>query len=80
MQMVLHFLLFSIPPKDIREPIALRWKAFQAEPRDAGTMPAERRVYGAWSIDGSLWQATKFLAPLIGIVWILVDSTGVLSR
>lgn len=80
MQMVLHFLLFSIPPKDIREPIALRWKAFQAEPWDGGTMPAERRVYGAWSIDGSLWQATKFLVPLIGIVWILVDSTGILSR
>jgi hypothetical protein len=80
MQMVLHFLLFSIPAKDIREPIALRWKAFQAEPWDAGTMPAERRVYGAWSIDGSLWQATKFLVPLIGIVWILVDSTGVLHR
>jgi hypothetical protein len=81
MQMVLHFGLFSISPKDIREPIDLRWKAFRAEPpRDAGRALADRRVYGAWSLDGSLWQATKFLVPLIGIVWILIDSTAVLHR
>ena len=81
MQMVLHFGLFSIPPKDIREPIDRRWKAFRTERSfDPGAIPADRRVYGAWSIDGSLWQATKFLVPLIGIVAILVDSTGVLHR
>lgn len=80
-QMVLHFGLFSIPPKDIREPIALRWKAFRTERSlDPDAALADRRVYGAWSIDGSLWQATKFLVPLIGIVVILVDSTGVLHR
>jgi hypothetical protein len=81
MQMVLHFGLFSIPPKDIREPVETRWKAFRTgRPLDAGTVPADRRVYGAWSIDGSLWQATKFLVPLIGIIVILADSTGVLHR
>lgn len=81
MQMVLHFGLFSIPPKDIREPIDLRWKAFRAERTlDSGTAPADRRVYGAWSIDGSLWQAIKFLVPLVGIVAVLLDSTGVLHR
>ena len=81
MQMVLHFLLFSIPPKDIREPVETRWKAFRTErPLDAGTVPADRRVCGVWSVDGSLWQATKFLVPLIGIIAILVDSTGVLHR
>jgi hypothetical protein len=81
MQMVLHFDLFSIPPKDIREPVDLRWKVFRAERAlDARTAPAGRLVYGAWSFDGSLWQATKFLVPLIGIVVILVDSTGLLHR
>lgn len=81
MQMVLHSGLFSIPPKDIREPVDVRWKAFRTErPRDAGAAPAGRQVYGAWSIDGSLWQTTKFLVPLIGIVWCLAASTGVLHR
>jgi hypothetical protein len=81
MQMVLHFGLFSIAPKDIREPAETRWKAFRTErPFDAGAVPADRRVYGVWSVDGSLWQAVKFLIPLIGIIAILVDSTGVLRR
>jgi hypothetical protein len=81
MQMVLHFGLFSIPPKDIREPVETGWKAFRTErPRGAGAAPADRRVYGVWSVDGSLWQAIKFLVPLIGIIVILVDSTGVLHR
>jgi hypothetical protein len=51
-----------------------------ARPFDAGAVPADRRVYGVWSVDGSLWQAARFLIPLIGIVAILVDSTGVLHR
>jgi hypothetical protein len=47
MQMVLHFGLFSIPPRDIREPVETRWKAFRNErPLDAGIVPADRRVYG----------------------------------
>jgi len=81
MQMVLHFGLFAIPPREIREPAETRWKAFRTpRPFDAGATPADRRVYGVWSIDGSLWQATKFLVPLIGIVAILMDSTGLLHR
>jgi len=81
MQMVLHYGLFSIPPTDIRAPAETRWKAFRTErPRDDGAVPADRRVYGVWSVDGSLWQATKFLVPLIGIIAILVDSTAVLHR
>jgi len=51
-----------------------------ARPFDADAVSADRRAYGVWSVDGSLWQATKFLIPLIGIVAILVDSTGVLHR
>jgi hypothetical protein len=81
MQMVLHYTLFSIPPKQVREPIEARWKAFRNEP--PSSLPAARpitqarEVYGTWSIDGSVWQTIQFLVPLIGIVAILVDSTWV---
>ncbi|MBR1211900.1 hypothetical protein [Bradyrhizobium sp. JYMT SZCCT0180] len=80
MQMVLHHELFSIPPKQVREPVEARWKAFRNERPSslpvARPIPGSREIYGAWSIDGSLWQAITFLVPLIGIIAILVDSTG----
>lgn len=86
MQMVLPHWWFSIDSKDIREPLEARWKAFRSEPpSDAGAIPRAptvegRQVYGAWSIDGSVWQTTALLVPLIGIVIILVDSTGIWPR
>ena len=79
MQMVLHYTLFSIPPEQIRKPIEARWQAFRTEQPSslpaARAIPQAREIYGAWSIHGSLWQATQFLVPLIGIVAILADST-----
>ena len=79
MQMVLHHELFSIPPKQVREPVEARWKAFRNERPSslpvARSIPGSREIYGAWSIDGSLWQAIQFLVPLIGIIAILVGST-----
>jgi hypothetical protein len=81
MQMVLHYTLFSIPPEQVRKPVEARWKAFRNEQPSSlpGARPIAptREVYGAWSIHGSLWQAIKFLVPLIGIIAILVDSTRV---
>jgi hypothetical protein len=89
MQMVLHHQTFAIDAKDIREPVEARWKAFRSGPPSApgdakpiaaagqGSDKVSRQVYGAWSIDGSLWQAIKFLVPIIGIVAILADSTGI---
>jgi hypothetical protein len=72
MQVVLYPRTFSVAPEDIREPVEARWKAFRNEPpparSDAKPIPEARQVYGTWSIDGSLWQAIKFLVPLIGII------------
>jgi len=84
MQMVLHYELFSVDPKHIREPVEARWKSFRIEQpsslSDAKPIPEARQVYGAWSIDGSPWQAIKFLVPLIGIIGVLAVSTGVWPR
>jgi hypothetical protein len=75
MQMVLHHGLFSIGPKDIREPVEARWKAFRGAPPsmppDAGPALQAHQVYGAWSIDGSLWQTATFVVPLVGIAAVL---------
>jgi hypothetical protein len=81
MQMVLHYTLFSIPPEQIRKPVEARWQAFRNEQPSslpgARPIPQAREIYGAWSIQGSLWQAIQFLVPLIGIIAILADSTRV---
>jgi hypothetical protein len=80
-QVPLPYAWFSIEPRLVREPVEVRWKAF----RDArtssalpagGSSPQTTRVYGTWSIDGSLWQATTFLVPLLGIVALLVTAAG----
>ncbi|MGE0285034.1 MAG: hypothetical protein AB7I42_02260 [Bradyrhizobium sp.] len=80
MQMVLHHELFSIEPGQIREPVRLRWQAFRngtSSQWENAPISQERQVYGTWSIDGSPWQAIKFLVPLLGIVAVLVASMGI---
>lgn len=75
MQIVLHYDWFSVDPKHIREPVEARWKAFRHEPpTDTKPVSEARQVYGRWSIDGSRWQAIKFLVPFIGIIAVLVHS------
>jgi hypothetical protein len=75
MQMLLPHPWFAVDPEDIRAPVAARWNAFRDEPStDAGPSPDGRRVYGAWSIDGSRRQAIRFLVPLIGIVAVLIHA------
>jgi len=79
MQMVLHYMLFAIPPEQVRKPVEARWQAFRNERPSslpgARPIPQAREIYGAWSIHGSLWQTIKFLVPLIAIVAILAAST-----
>lgn len=75
MQVLLPYPWFSIAPAHIREPVDARWKAFRhVPPTDAKPTSEARQVYGTWSIDGSLWQATKFLVPLVGIIAVLVHA------
>jgi hypothetical protein len=78
MQMVLHHELFAIEPKDIREPVEARWKAFRFERKmpqqDAEPLQRAPRVYGLWSIVGSPWQAITLLVPLLAILGVLVDA------
>ena len=83
--MVLHHELFAIDSRDIREPLEARWKAFRDRPTsapfDGEPVREARQVYGVWwSIDGSLWQAIRFLAPLIGIIAMLAHATGIRLR
>lgn len=78
MQVVLHPLFFSVKPKDIREPVEARWKAFRNGPPPAqpGAMPV--RELGKWSL--TPWQAIALGVPLLAIVAILLQSMGVGQR
>jgi hypothetical protein len=75
MQMMLSYYWFAVEPKDIRDPIEARWKAFRNGPRADGKPSSQApRVYGVWSIDGSRWQAATLLVPLIGIMAVLIHA------
>ena len=71
MQVVLNSADMTVKPEDFLGPAEARWKAFRDQPgspsQHGGTI-----VYGRWSIDGSWWQAVRFLAPLVGMVVVLV--------
>lgn len=75
MQMVLHPLFFSVKPKDIREPIAARWKAFREGSPSAQPSAMPVRELGKWSL--TRWQAIAWGVPLIGIAAVLLHSMGV---
>ncbi|MBR0703642.1 hypothetical protein JQ599_27305 [Bradyrhizobium diazoefficiens] len=70
MQVVLNSADMTVKPGDFLGPAEARWKAFRDQPgspsQHGGTI-----VYGRWSIDGSRWQAVRFLAPLVGMVVVL---------
>jgi hypothetical protein len=70
MQVVLNSADMTVKPEDFLGPAEARWKAFRDQPgspsQHGGTI-----VYGRWSIDGSRWQAVRFLAPLVGMVVVL---------
>lgn len=77
MQMALSSAEVSVGPDDYRLPIEARWKAFREQPRSASPSdgaPARTIVLGRWSIDGSLWQAIPFLAPLLGMIAVVLNA------
>jgi hypothetical protein len=78
MQVVLHPKFFSVKPKDVREPLEARWKAFRdgqpSTPPDV--LPA--RQLGNWSL--TLWQAVAFGVPLAAIAGILLQAMGIWPR
>lgn len=80
MQVALH--LLAIDPGDIREPVEARWKAFRNGPPPADAMPVGQApdVYGRWKIDGSIWQAVRFLGPLTAIILALVYAPQLWQR
>ncbi|HVG51379.1 MAG TPA: STM3941 family protein [Xanthobacteraceae bacterium] len=82
MQIVVPLSAISIQPKEVREPIEARWKAFRSAPRGEGpaASPQPPLVYGRWKSDGSIWQTIAFGVPLACLIGILVSSTGVFQR
>lgn len=76
MQVVLHPDFFSVQPKELREPVETRWKAFRGGPPPAAppsVMPV--RTLGNWS--PTPWQAIAWGAPLVAIAAILLQAAGV---
>jgi hypothetical protein len=43
----------------------------------SGDSSATGIVYGRWSIDGSWWQAIQFVAPLIGMVAVVLHARDI---
>jgi len=80
MQMALTSAEVRVTPDDYRVPIEARWKAFQDRPRS--TLPSiglagRHVVFGRWSIDGSWWQVIKFVAPLVGMIAVVLHARGI---
>ena len=80
MQMALNSADVRINPDDYRVPIEARWKAFRDQPRStlqSNGSPGRRVVFGRWSIDGSRWQAIQFVAPLVGMIAVVLNARGI---
>jgi hypothetical protein len=85
MQMALPhpMLWFRIDPKDLRDPVEARWKAFRD--RRGTSVPTTKAqpprgaalVYGKWSPKLTRWQAVLIVVPLIGILAVLTNAIGV---
>lgn len=77
MQVVLNSADMTVTAEDFLGPVEARWKAFRegAMPRHDGP-PGPAIAYGRWSIDGSLWQAVMFLAPVVGMAVVVLTAFG----
>ncbi len=77
-QMVVSSTEVAVLPEDYRVPIEARWKAFGDRPKasvpQTGKKPRPDIVYGRWSVDGSWWQAVKFLTPLVAMVAVVLHA------
>ena len=84
MQMALPhpMLWFRIDPKDLRDPVEARWKAFRewrgTSVPTTKTQPPRgpAHVYGKWSPKLTRWQAVLIIVPLIGILAVLTNTMG----
>ena len=80
MQMAMTSAEVRVNPDDYRMPIEARWKAFRDQPRStlqSNGSPGRRVVLGRWSIDGSPWQAIQFVAPLVGMIAVVLNARGI---
>jgi hypothetical protein len=80
MQMVLNNPELVVDPEDFRMPIEARWKAFRDQSTSVPVSNGQSGtsvVYGRWSIDGTWWQAIRFVAPLVGIAVIVLHARGI---
>jgi len=41
-----------------------------------GKQPRPSIVYGRWSVEGTWWQAVKFLTPLVAMVAVVLHATA----
>ena len=71
MQVVLNSADMIVKPEDFLGPAEARWKAFR-DGAGSSSQPGHTIVYGRWSIDGSWWQAVRFLAPLFGMAAVIL--------
>jgi hypothetical protein len=71
------------PPKQMRDPVEARWKAFRNERRSslpaARSIPQAREIYGTGRSTARSGRRSHSCA-VIGILAILVDSTGFWGR
>lgn len=70
-QVVLSSADMTVKPEDFLGPAEARWKAFRDQPSSISRND-DTIVYGRWSIDGSAWQAVRFLTPFIGMAVVML--------
>ncbi len=81
MQMVLNSPELVVAPKDIRVPIEARWKEFRERPAAAvAPNTGTSMVFGRWSMDGSWWQVSMLVLPILVAVAVVVQAAGISPR
>lgn len=79
MQMLLPYPWFSIPLKDIQEPVEARWKFFREQPADAAPQASDAPPLrmSAWSARTTTpWRKVLLAAPTAGILLMLAHFGG----
>jgi hypothetical protein len=81
MQMAVNSTEVAVIPEDYRVPIEARWKAFRDRPMasvpQTGELSDPSIVYGRWSVEGTWWQAVKFLTPLVAMFAVVLHATAI---
>jgi hypothetical protein len=74
MQVVLNSADMTVAPEEFLGPVEARWTAFRDRAEALPQHDGPPVVYGRWSIDGSRWQAVQFLAPVVGLVAVVLTA------